>query len=346
MADHRLPDFVIIGAAKAATTWLSYNLGAHPQVFLPSEELHYFSRFHDQGADWYRRHFRDAQETQLIGEKSASYLADAATPLRLHGLLPRARLIAQLRNPIERAYSDYCMHYRRGQVSTDIDRYLDPARTPIPRLLDHGFYHGQLMNFMRVFPPEQIRILLYDDIRRRPSHVFADVCGFLGIDDTVAPQSGESRIKDKATAVIPPAARRLLAPLKELVAPYRQTRAFVAVRGLFARTLRYPPLTPALRERLAALYAEDIARLSELLGRDLSIWRAAATRDDAGHAEAGDDPARIDAAANDRPPPMSGRRVSADTACPWRLPAQSASARAGSSTSRPGTILPERTPEG
>jgi hypothetical protein len=317
MPDHRLPDFVIIGAAKAATTWLSYNLGAHPQVFLPSQELHYFSRFHDQGEDWYRGHFQDAQETQLIGEKSASYLADAATPLRLHCQLPRAKLIAQLRNPIERAYSDYCMHYRRGQVSTDIGCYLDPARTPIPRLLEHGFYHRQLMSFMRVFPREQILVLLYDDIRRRPREVFADVCGFLGIDATVAPQSGESRIKDKATPVIPPAARRLLAPLKQLVAPYRQTRAFAALRGLFARTLRYPPLTPALRARLAALYADDIAQLSELLGRDLSMWQAASARDGAGPAGAGDDdPARLEAAAYDRPSPMSARTVSADTAGP------------------------------
>ena len=134
MSEYRLPDFVIIGAAKAATTWLSYNLSAHPEVLLPSQELHYFSRFHGKSQDWYRAHFRDAQETQLIGEKSASYLADPATPLRLHGLMPRAKLIAQLRNPIERAYSDYCMHYRRGEVSRDIARYLDPERTPIPRL--------------------------------------------------------------------------------------------------------------------------------------------------------------------------------------------------------------------
>jgi hypothetical protein len=315
MSHPRLPDFVIIGATKSATTWLSTNLGAHHQVFLPSPELHYFSRYYDKGEAWYRAHFAGAREGQLIGEKSASYLADAATPPRLHALLPRARLIAQLRNPIERAYSDYCMHYRRGQVSRDVDRYLDPARTPIPRLLDHGFYYRQLMNFMRVFPSGQIRILLYDDIRQRPGEVFADVCGFLGIDGTVAPQSVERRIKDKATPVIPPSARRILAPLKALVAPYRQTRAFAAVRRLFARTLRYPPLTPALRERLATLYAEDIAGLSELLGRDLSIWRSAGARGDAGPAEARGDAARADDAAYDRPA-MPGRRVSADTASP------------------------------
>jgi hypothetical protein len=210
----------------------------------------------------------------LIGEKSASYLPDAQTPHRLRRLLPQARLIAQLRNPIERAYSDYCMHYRRGQVSKDVDRYLDAARTPIPRLLDDGFYYRHLMSFLRVFATAQIRVLLYDDIRQRPSELFRDVCGYLGIDDTVAPQSVEQRVKDKDTPVIRPSARRVLAPLKAFVAPYRQKRAFVSVRSLVARTLRYPPLSPALHERLAALYAEDIASLSALLGRDLSMWLA------------------------------------------------------------------------
>jgi hypothetical protein len=274
MSQPRLPDFVIIGATKSATTWLSHNLGEHPQIFLPSQELHYFSRYHVKGEAWYRAHFTGAREGQLIGEKSASYLPDPKTPHRLHRLLPQARLIAQLRNPIERAYSDYCMHYRRGQVSKDIERYLDAARTPVPRLLDDGFYHRHLMRFMRVFPSGQVRVLLYDDIRQRPSEVFRDVCGYLGIDDAVAAQNVERRVKDKDTPVIPPSARRVLAPLKDLVAPYRQTRAFAAVRSLFARTLRYPPLTPALRERLAALYAQDVASLSALLGRDLSMWLA------------------------------------------------------------------------
>ena len=277
MSHQRLPDFVIIGATKAATTWLSYNLDAHPQVFLPSQELHYFSRFHDQGEDWYRAHFSGAQDTQLIGEKSASYLPHSETPRRLRDLLPRARLIAQLRNPIERAYSDYCMHYRRGEVSRDIARYLDPERTPIPRLLEDGFYHRHLTNFLGVFPAEQVMILLYDDIRQRPAAIFRDVCGYLGIDEAVAPQAVERRVKDKDVPVVPPSARRMLAPLKELVEPWRQTRAFGAIRGLIARRLQYPPLTPELRGRLAAHYADDVARLEGLLGRDLSMWTADST---------------------------------------------------------------------
>ena len=272
MAVLRLPDFVIIGATKSATTWLTSNLRTHPQVFMPSPELHYFSRWFDRGDDWYRAQLAGAGAGQLLGEKSASYLPHPEAPRRLHSLLPRAKLMVQLRNPVERAYSDYCMHYRRGEVSRDLGRYLDARQTPIPRLLEDGFYHRHLMRFLAVFPSEQVKILLYDDIRERPGEVFRGVCGYLGIDDAIAPQTVERRVKDKATPVVPPGARRLLAPLKTLVEPYRETRAFVAARSLIARQLRYPPLTPELRLRLEAHYAEDVGRLAELLGRDLSIW--------------------------------------------------------------------------
>jgi hypothetical protein len=289
MVNGHLPDFVIIGATKAATTWLSQNLRAHPDVFMPSPELHYFSRLLDRGDDWYRAQFAGARDGQLIGEKSASYLPHPNAPQLLHRLLPRARLLAQLRNPVERAYSDYCMHYRRGEVNRDIDRYLDARRTPIPRLLEDGFYHRHLSNFLRTFPLGRLKILLYDDIRERPREVFREVCGYLGI-DALEPQAVEQRVKDKETPRVPPRARRLLAPFKAIVQPYRKTRAFVAAHALIARRLRYPPLAPELRQRLQAYYAEDVARLGDLLGRDLSAWLSEAAGGDAASRRAGAEP--------------------------------------------------------
>lgn len=272
MVNETLPRFVIIGATKSATTWLTANLRSHDQVFMPSPELHYFSREFDRGPDWYRAQFAGARPQQLIGEKSASYLPHPEAPRRMRHLLPWAKLLVQLRNPVERAYSDYCMHYRRGEVTRDIGRYLGTERPPIARLIDDGMYYRHLMSFMGVFPPEQIKILLYDDIRARPAETFESVCAYLGIDATVAPRTVDRRVKDKETPVVPPAARRFLAPLKSIVEPYRQTRIFAAARSLIARSLRYPPLTPELRQRLEAIYADDVASLGALLGRDLSIW--------------------------------------------------------------------------
>src|SRR5690349_5454229 len=139
MTQRHLPQFLIIGAVKAATTWIADQLRARDDVFMPGPEPHYFSRVHDRGDDWYASLFAEARAGQMIGEKSADYLADANAPARVAALLPDAILIAQLRNPVDRAYSDYCMHFRRGYVGRDVERYLG-KRPETPRFLQSGLY--------------------------------------------------------------------------------------------------------------------------------------------------------------------------------------------------------------
>jgi Sulfotransferase domain len=277
-----LPDFVIIGATKAATTWLTQNLQAHPQIFMPDPELHYFSRCHDQGEAWYQAQFAGAAPGQLIGEKSASYLPHPEAPARLRALLPGARLVAQLRNPIERAYSDYCMHFRRGQVGRNLARYLDAGRTTVPRLLEDGLYFQHLSAFLRLFPRAQLTVILYDDIRRDPLPVFRSVCAHIGVEPEADAALLGRRIKNKDAAVVPPLAKRLLAPLKPAVQPFREQRAFRAARSLIARRLDYPELTPRLRQQLADYYRADVEALKQLLERDLGHWLAAPQPEAAG----------------------------------------------------------------
>ena len=159
-----LPEFVIIGAAKSATTWLAQNLQAHPQVFIPGPEPHYFSTEFHRGQAWYESWFEQAPPDRRVGEKSADYLAHPEAPRRIAKALPHARLIVQLRNPIERAYSDYCMFFRRGHVTPDPECYLDQrfsksvvvtgppgirffVGTPIT-------VHGQPIGALQVFGPE------------------------------------------------------------------------------------------------------------------------------------------------------------------------------------------------
>ena len=101
MAQRHFPQFLIIGAVKAATTWVADQLRARDDVFLPGPEPHYFSRAYNRGENWYESLFGEARAGQLIGEKSADYLADSQAPARAAALLPNATLIAQLRNPVD-----------------------------------------------------------------------------------------------------------------------------------------------------------------------------------------------------------------------------------------------------
>jgi hypothetical protein len=267
----RLPDFIIIGAAKAATTWIVHQLQQNPAVFLPGPEPHYFSRAYEEGVDSYARWFETASPLQTVGEKSADYLAHPLAAVRIAALLPRVRLVVQLRNPVERAYSDYCMLYRRGTVTAPPEAYLKRG-SERSRFLEDGLYHRHLSRFIEFFPAEQLSLILHEDIKRQPEAVIAGLCDYLGITRLIAQGEVAARVNAGEAPLLPLAMRRMLAPLKPLAAPLRQHSWFRAMHASLARQPRYPPLTPDLRRRLRDFYADDIERLGPLIGRDLSHW--------------------------------------------------------------------------
>lgn len=269
-------DFLIIGAAKSATTWLQRSLQADPAVCMPDPEIHYFSREFHRGDAWYLSQFPPLAGRRLVGEKSNSYLDHPKASSRIHAALPHIKLVAQLRNPVERAYSDYCMLYRRGEVGQDIERHLDPRGQAGGRFLENGLYHRQLQAYLERYPADRLLILLYEDMKSAPAEHLARVRGFLGLPEAVSPLPVQDRVKDRTTPMVPPNLRRYLRPFKPLVAPFRGTGIFKALRGAVARELKYPALGEDLRARLVDYYVTDAELLGKLLGRDLSDWLAGA----------------------------------------------------------------------
>ena len=270
------PDFVIIGAAKAATTWLGNQLRARPDVFLPMQEPHYFSREYARGADWYARWFGEAEPGQMIGEKSADYLHDPRVAERLSRDLPHAKLVVQLRDPVERAYSDYCMFYRRGAAGRDIRHHLDPnAVRPIPRFVADGFYHAHISGFLQHFPAERIKVVLFEDLKADPRGIARDVEAFLGLPELSDDEAVANNANVKNAPTLPLPLRKALAPAKQLVAPLRDRAWFKTLHSSLAREVDYPALPDDTRTALRAAYAPDTAALEILLGRDLSIWTQA-----------------------------------------------------------------------
>jgi hypothetical protein len=275
MKPRNLPQFVIVGAPKCATSWLVVNLRKQRDIFMPAPELHYFNRNYDKGVDWYCRMFDGARDNQLIGEKSASYLADPAVPGRMKQLLPDAKLIVQIRNPVDRAYSDYCMLLRRGEVTMDVRQYLDPARAGQSRFLRDGLYAHHIASFLEFYPADRIKILLHEEIQREPGKAFMEVADFLGLQNASPPALVTRRVKDKAAATLPGAVRRILRPVKHLAAPYRERPWFRRAHALLAREISYPVLDRDMRAGLRDYYADDVSALSKLLGRDLTGWLGA-----------------------------------------------------------------------
>lgn len=266
-------DFIIIGSAKSATTWLQTQLQSDPAVYMPDPELHYFSREYGRGHDWYLSQFsEDEARGRIIGEKSNSYLYAPEAAERLHRDLPQVKLIAQLRNPVERAYSSYCMLFRRGEVGPNIETHLDPSQSGNMQILGSGNFAFHLRSFIDRYGPERLLILFFEGVTRDPETQMSRVREHLGLPPRALAPEGREKVKAKSTPLVPGGLRKRLAWIKPMVRPLRGTAPFEATRGLIARQIEYPELTGDLRERLAEYYGPSIEALEQISGQSLHHW--------------------------------------------------------------------------
>lgn len=274
MANERKPHFIIIGAVKGATTWSARALARHPSVFIPGPEPHYFSSEFEKGREWYLGLFADAPAGAVIGEKSADYLAHPEAAARMAAFVPDARLIVQLRNPVERAYSDYCMLFRRGTVRDDPAAYFSPKRSAgeSDRFLNGGLYADHLRRFYDRFSRKQMLVVLFDEIVATPTPAFNRILAHVGLPADAAEVSAE-RENDSAAPLLPLALRNAFKPFKKVVRPLRGNPAFEAVRGVFAREVVYPQMDERTRAFLNDFYRKDVEALERMIGRDLGHWR-------------------------------------------------------------------------
>lgn len=253
-----LPDFLIIGAAKAGTTSLYKWLGDHPSV-VPAgrKEINFFSYFWYRGSDWYRSHFpleRDLREhagmrpgRQLTGEASPSYLLHYRAPERARKLVPDVKLIVQLRDPVDRAYSQFQMRRRDGEeplesfaaaveaeparLAAESERMLADPRYSSDRVATWSYlmrsrYAEQLERWLAQFPRHQIHVLSLEEMEADPRRVVSEVHEFLGLPER---------------------------PLEQLPVLF---------------TSEYEPLPAETRALLEEYFRPHNARLYELLGRD------------------------------------------------------------------------------
>lgn len=291
------PNFLIIGAPRCGTTTLYEGLLQHPDVFMSPRKEPWFSGFTGDPGPWqgpgdaqpmtgwdaYEGLFAGARSQRAIGEASTLYLWAPAAAERIRAQLPEAKLIAILRNPVDRAYSNFLEHVQEGR-----ERELDFGRAaaseelrlrrrwaPSWGYVELGFYGRQLERYYAQFPQSQILPLLYDDLRDDPGAVFTRIFSFLGVDATFQPVL-PPRINENSGI---PKSRLVHAvltrpnPLRSALRGVLTEAARKSLRSwLLHRTLQRPTLDPALRLQLTERYREDIGRAAELLQRDLGHW--------------------------------------------------------------------------
>ena len=273
-----LPNFLVIGAPKAGTTSLHLHLRAHPQVFMPDLKEPRFFGYEGEGErlkfpirtlEEYAALFDAVTDEIAIGEATPHYLVYPHAAQRIHALIPQARLIASLRDPVERSYSVYQMNLRNRGVNEGVP-FVEAIRKD--RNLRET-YGDMLARYFALFPPEQLKVILLEDLEKAPQATIRGLYGFLGVDPEFVPADllkvanpgGEPRSKLLHGLLSDPRLRQF-------------SRAFFPnalaerLRGLRSRNLEKQPLKPEDRRAAIGFFREDILRTQDLIGRDLSSW--------------------------------------------------------------------------
>lgn len=303
-----LPNFLMIGAAKSGTTSLASYLNQHPQVFIPpnNKEPNFFiveglnlppfggsassKRLYEKiyklsitNIEDYQRLFEDPKGAKAIGEASVPYLYFPQAAERIKQYIPNVKMIAVLRNPIDRLYSHYLMVREKYLLEPlDLPQALAQEKA---RIRDNwgwdwhyaamGMYHTQLQHYWTLFDPAQIKVLLYEDFCVDPVGTVQAICRHIEIDDAFIPDiSRRSKVASKSKSLL---LNRFLNNTNviragfERLLPQSSYKRFISYGNRWNK-MPVPPMPSDIREELRALFQDDILSLQDLIHRDLSTW--------------------------------------------------------------------------
>ena len=214
----RLPDFLVLGTQKGGTTTLQQLLIQHPGVYLaPGKEVHYFSKHWEQPTSWYASHYTGAAPQQRCGDITPFYLFHPQAPQRIHGLLPKAQLIVLLRDPVERALSQYFHSVRLGFETLPLEDALAAEKRrlssgKLQHLQEHSYvsrsrYLEQLDRYLELFSTQQLLVLQSEAFFTDPATTWRQIEVFLHLPvapcPAVAPKAntGQGEARTVADAI-------------------------------------------------------------------------------------------------------------------------------------------------
>jgi hypothetical protein len=293
------PNFFVAGAQKCGTTSLYEHLKMHPQVFLPymkepgyfitgpdpAQKLQMAQLQHCKTLAEYQTLYQGSEGFPAIGDLSTCYLWDADAPQRIKDVCPQAKIIIILRDPVVRAYSAYIWNLttRCPDTAPTFQEALkrDSLRNKTNWCTSYlyvecGMYFRQVQRYLDIFGNDQVLVLMFDDLAKKPQELFSGIAAHLGIDP--APFSSTELSKAYNSYRLPrfqsayQFARKALSKelrRKLLPAPVQDWLRF---SPLLYRTRR-SPIDAESRQFLQEVYDPDITRLEELLGRKLPELR-------------------------------------------------------------------------
>ena len=291
-----LPNFLIVGAAKAGTTALHKYLEQHPQIYMtPTKETNFFAfesqEINFQGVgdealkdfsitdlETYKAQFAGVTNEKALGEACPSYLYYPQAANRIKQYIPQARLIVILRNPVDRAYANF-LHTVRDDREPH-QNFALALQDELTRIANNwewfwhyiqlGYYGAQLKRYYEIFAPSQIKVYLYEDLKENPVALLQNIFRFIEVDDTFVPnmalrpnKSGMPKNKLFHQLLTKPN------PVKTLLKPLFPAKIRQKIQH---QNLNTPQIAPEVRQQLIDLYRPDILKCQDLINRDLSAW--------------------------------------------------------------------------
>ena len=201
-----LPDFIIVGAMKSGTTSLHNILSHHENIFIPKREIMFFDiddivqnldffvqvsrkwnifdfdKRLDEYLKWYSLFFNDANDNQIIGEDSTTYMASQNAPKRIAQLLPDVKLIFMLRDPVKRSYSNYWHLVHSGNAMYDFEKTIQFMPGTI---LQRSLYKSQIERFKRCFKEKYLYYIVFEEFIVNTQKRIDEVCKFLGLSSSL-----------------------------------------------------------------------------------------------------------------------------------------------------------------
>lgn len=292
------PDYIGIGAMKAASGWIFKCLELHPEVGNSewSKELHFFTKSYnyEKGIEYYYSLFSQHPKGKLKGEFTPAYMASPQVAQLIYKHFPNVKLIVSLRNPIERAYSHYRYNVQergRFRIYKNFEETIKKDKT----IIERGFYYKQLKPYFDLFPRENILILFFKDIKNNPKKVVHELYKFLGLKNTsYIPLLINRRRSITGAYVIKqkfPILNFLIYWFNSKIKKEGSFRKFTnkfkievlynklqkinrkEITAKNIKALSVPPLSQSDRDYLLKIYKDDIQNLEKLLNKDLKHWK-------------------------------------------------------------------------
>ncbi|HUO83323.1 MAG TPA: sulfotransferase [Gammaproteobacteria bacterium] len=298
-----LPNFLVVGATRSGTTSLHYYFQQHPQVFIsPLKSTNFFlflaqpdlatapetadprRRFPVRSLDEYQALFRGVHGHSAVGEVSPEYLARDGVAQEIQKHLPEARIIAILRNPVERAFASYLMQVSYGRENRSFDEVLDDeARQNVnpvdSRYLKGGFYALYIKPYIEHFDLERVAVFLHEELCADATGMMRRMFRFLDVDENVAidtsvrfnswgrPTGWWAQLLQHLIKK-----RRATQALQRRLPPAFTAAAARWLAGRGNRGVVKPRISDEAWARLSGIYRDDILALSTMLDRELTHW--------------------------------------------------------------------------